>query len=58
MPGGKAPPWAAALAKDNSVTIGHQVFVGRSTGPGQRLPSAIAGGPQDEGRSRNLNFAP
>jgi hypothetical protein len=49
MPGGRAPPWAAALAKDNSVTIGHQVFVGRSRGPGQRLPSAIAGGPQDEG---------
>jgi spore germination cell wall hydrolase CwlJ-like protein len=49
MPGGKAPPWAAALARQNQVRIGNQIFVGGSTGPGQSLPSQIAGGYADEG---------
>jgi conjugal transfer mating pair stabilization protein TraG len=51
MPGGKAPPWAAALAKQNQVRIGDQIFVGGSTGPGQQLPSQIVGGYADEGAS-------
>jgi hypothetical protein len=43
------PKWAAPLAKQNYVKIGHQTFVGGSAGPGQKLPSQISGGPQDEG---------
>jgi spore germination cell wall hydrolase CwlJ-like protein len=49
MPGGKAPPWAASLAKDNSVKIGNQIFLGRSKGPGQTIPSQVVGGPDDDG---------
>jgi spore germination cell wall hydrolase CwlJ-like protein len=49
MPGGRPPPWAAALAAQNQVKIGNQIFVGGSTGPGQSLPSQIAGGYADEG---------
>jgi len=43
MKGGKPPPWAAGLAKQNSVKVGTQIFVGGSQGPGQTLPSQWAG---------------
>jgi hypothetical protein len=46
----KVPPkWAAPLAAQNRVKIGDQTFVGGSTGPGQSLPSPIAGGYADIG---------
>ena len=46
----KAPPkWAAPLAAQNKVKIGDQTFVGGSTGPGQSMPSQIAGGYADMG---------
>jgi N-acetylmuramoyl-L-alanine amidase len=46
----KTPPkWAAPLAAQNKVKIGNQTFVGGSTGPGQVLPSQIAGGDADIG---------
>jgi hypothetical protein len=51
MPGRRPPAWAAPLARENDVTIGNQRFVGLSTGPGQSLPSQIAGGEGDEGIS-------
>jgi conjugal transfer mating pair stabilization protein TraG len=44
MPGRRPPPWAAALAQQNQVKIGDQVFVGGSTGPGQSLPTLFSGG--------------
>ena len=49
MRGGIPPPWASSLAAQNQVKIGDQLFVGGSTGPGQTLPSQIAGGVYDEG---------
>jgi conjugal transfer mating pair stabilization protein TraG len=49
MAGGRPPPWAAALAAQNQVRIGDQLFVGGSTGPGQTLPSQFTGGYQDAG---------
>lgn len=45
----RPPKWAPPLAAENQVKIGGQTFVGRSTGPGQSLPSQIAGGYADEG---------
>jgi conjugal transfer mating pair stabilization protein TraG len=50
MQGGQPPPWAGPLAAQNQVRIGDQVFVGGSTGPGQQVPSQIAGGPYDVGQ--------
>jgi conjugal transfer mating pair stabilization protein TraG len=44
MQGGRPPPWAGPLAKQNSVKIGDQLFLGGSTGPGQSLPSQFSGG--------------
>jgi conjugal transfer mating pair stabilization protein TraG len=49
MPGRRPPPWAGPLAQQNQVKIGNQIFIGRSTGPGQTLPSQITGGFQDIG---------
>jgi spore germination cell wall hydrolase CwlJ-like protein len=43
------PKWAAPLAAQNSVKIGNQTFVGGSTGPGQSMPSQIAGSVYDIG---------
>jgi conjugal transfer mating pair stabilization protein TraG len=51
MPGRRPPPWAAALASQNQVRIGDQVFVGGSTGPGQTLPSQFTGGYIDAGEN-------
>jgi hypothetical protein len=45
----RPPPWAPALAAQNRVKIGHQTFVGGSTGPGQTLPSQVTGGLYDAG---------
>ena len=45
----RPPKWAPPLAAQNQVKIGHQTFVGGSTGPGQSLPSQISGGYADEG---------
>jgi conjugal transfer mating pair stabilization protein TraG len=53
MSTGKPPPWAGALAAQNSVKVGTQIFVGGTQGPGQDPPgttlNSIAGGPQDVG---------
>jgi spore germination cell wall hydrolase CwlJ-like protein len=38
MPGGRPPPWAAALARLNSTRIGGNVFVGGSEGEGRVFP--------------------
>ena len=53
MPGGKPPAqWPQQWFKTQpKTTIGHQVFVSGSGGPGQQLPDQIAGGPYDEGTS-------
>jgi conjugal transfer mating pair stabilization protein TraG len=51
MPGGRPPPWAPALAAQNQVKIGNQIFVGGSIGPGQTLPSQFTGGYGDAGES-------
>lgn len=53
MPGGKPPQqWPQAWFKAQpKTTIGHQVFIGGSGGPGQTVPSQIAGSPFDEGTS-------
>jgi hypothetical protein len=45
----RPPKWAAPLAAQNRVKIGNQTFVGGSTGPGQSMPSQIAGGYADMG---------
>jgi len=40
----RPPKWAGPLAAQNRVKIGDQTFVGRSTGPGQSMPSVFSGG--------------
>ena len=49
MPGRIPPPWAASLAQQNQVKVGDQLFVGGSQGPGQTMPSQIAGSVYDAG---------
>jgi conjugal transfer mating pair stabilization protein TraG len=38
MPGGRPPPWDAALARLNSTRIGGNMFVGGAEGPGRVFP--------------------